>query len=132
MKTHICQWIALFCIVVSAAHAQNDVPTHPVDGQFIKEWLVLGPFFPADLSQDFLAQTGGEANIDPKEGDTLTTKDNTTLVWKRYTTERLGIDLLDGGVFEVTVDGTLIFSKKDLGHFPEDREILDAITARST
>jgi selenoprotein W-related protein len=28
-----------------------------------------------------------------------------------------------GGVFEVTVDGTLIFSKKALGRFPEDSEI---------
>jgi selenoprotein W-related protein len=29
-----------------------------------------------------------------------------------------------GGVFEVTVDGKLIFSKRALGRFPEDDEIL--------
>jgi len=28
-----------------------------------------------------------------------------------------------GGVFEITVDGKLAFSKKKLGRFPEDAEI---------
>ena len=28
-----------------------------------------------------------------------------------------------GGVYEITVDGSLIFSKKKLGRFPEDGEI---------
>jgi selenoprotein W-related protein len=28
-----------------------------------------------------------------------------------------------GGVFEITVDGRLVFSKKQLGRFPEDAEI---------
>ncbi|MBO0737317.1 MAG: Rdx family protein [Alphaproteobacteria bacterium] len=28
-----------------------------------------------------------------------------------------------GGVFEITVDGKLLFSKKQLGRFPEDAEI---------
>jgi selenoprotein W-related protein len=27
------------------------------------------------------------------------------------------------GVFEITVDGQLVFSKKQLGRFPEDAEI---------
>ena len=27
-----------------------------------------------------------------------------------------------GGVFELSIDGDLIFSKKDLGRFPEDGE----------
>jgi len=31
-----------------------------------------------------------------------------------------------GGVFEITVDGTLVFSKKKLGRFPTEAE-LDAI-----
>jgi selenoprotein W-related protein len=30
-----------------------------------------------------------------------------------------------GGVFEVTVDGRLVFSKKALGRFPTDAEIDD-------
>jgi len=29
-----------------------------------------------------------------------------------------------GGVFEVTVDGKLIFSKKSLDRFPDDGEVL--------
>ena len=29
-----------------------------------------------------------------------------------------------GGVFEVTVDGKLVFSKRALGRFPEETEIL--------
>ena len=29
-----------------------------------------------------------------------------------------------GGVYEVTVDGKLIFSKKKLGRFPDDGEIV--------
>jgi selenoprotein W-related protein len=28
-----------------------------------------------------------------------------------------------GGVFEITIDGTLVFSKKRLGRFPTDDEI---------
>ena len=31
-----------------------------------------------------------------------------------------------GGVFEITVDGRLAFSKKQLGRFPEDAEV-DAV-----
>jgi selenoprotein W-related protein len=29
-----------------------------------------------------------------------------------------------GGVFDVTVDGTVIFSKKSLGRFPEEGEVI--------
>jgi selenoprotein W-related protein len=32
-----------------------------------------------------------------------------------------------GGVFEVTVDGKLLFSKKSLSRFPEDGEIAGMI-----
>jgi selenoprotein W-related protein len=28
-----------------------------------------------------------------------------------------------GGVFEITIDGDLMFSKKSLGRFPEEQEI---------
>lgn len=33
------------------------------------------------------------------------------------------------GQFEVVLDGNLIFSKKQLGRFPEPREILEKIPA---
>ena len=32
-----------------------------------------------------------------------------------------------GGVFEVKADGKLIFSKKELGRFPEEDEILNLL-----
>lgn len=45
--------------------------------------------------------------------------------------KKLGIkpELIEGsgGVFEVKVDGSLIFSKKKEGRFPEDDEILQAL-----
>jgi selenoprotein W-related protein len=34
-----------------------------------------------------------------------------------------------GGQFEVVLDGRLIFSKKQVGRFPEPKEILDQIPA---
>jgi selenoprotein W-related protein len=34
-----------------------------------------------------------------------------------------------GGQFEVTLDGKLLFSKKQEGRFPESREILEQIPA---
>ena len=37
-----------------------------------------------------------------------------------------------GGVFEVTVDGTTVFSKKALGRHAEPGEILSAIAAAGT
>jgi len=36
-----------------------------------------------------------------------------------------------GGVFEVTVDGDLIFSKRNLRRFPEDDEILSELRGRA-
>jgi selT/selW/selH-like putative selenoprotein len=40
------------------------------------------------------------------------------------------VELIKGsnGVFEITVDGRLAFSKKQLGRFPEDSEV-DALGA---
>tara|TARA_B100001939_G_scaffold225630_1_gene194277 strand:- start:951 stop:1115 length:165 start_codon:yes stop_codon:yes gene_type:complete len=32
-----------------------------------------------------------------------------------------------GGVFEVTFDGKLIYSKKETGEFPEENKILDIL-----
>jgi len=47
--------------------------------------------------------------------------------------ERFGIraDLIKsgGGVFEIEVDGQLIFSKKAKGRFPEDHELFPQIQA---
>lgn len=32
-----------------------------------------------------------------------------------------------GGVFEITADGKLVFSKRKLGRFPHDGEVVDLI-----
>ena len=47
----------------------------------------------------------------------------------QYKFDVTGLNLHPGnkGVFEVSVDGELIFSKLKEGRFPEDEEILDAI-----
>ena len=36
----------------------------------------------------------------------------------------------DNGVFDVVVDGDLVFSKDETGRFPSDQEILEALRAR--
>jgi len=33
-----------------------------------------------------------------------------------------------GGVFEITVDGRLAFSKKAAGRFPSDKEVVDCLS----
>ncbi len=35
-----------------------------------------------------------------------------------------------GGVFDVVVDGTLVFSKRETGRFPEPGELTDLLRAR--
>ena len=42
------------------------------------------------------------------------------------------VELIEGkdGVFEVTVDGDLVFSKRALGRFPDDGEVVEAIRGR--
>lgn len=59
--------------------ANRDAPVHKVDGSFVREWLVLGPFPSPEIGADFLAEAGREANVRPKEGDAVTRKDGT--IW---------------------------------------------------
>ena len=89
-----CWILVFFSLYVPVAHAQDSVPIHPVDGTFIKEWLVLGPFFPEDLETDFLASANGEASVNPKPGDTVTTAEGKTLTWTVYRSEGNLINLL--------------------------------------
>ena len=35
-----------------------------------------------------------------------------------------------GGIFDVTVDGDVIFSRKQEGRFPEEDEVVDSIRQR--
>lgn len=57
------------------------VPSHEVNGSFVREWLVLGPFLRRETSTDFLVEAGGEANARPREGDIVTRTDGTQLKW---------------------------------------------------
>ena len=43
-------------------------------------------------------------------------------------------ELIEGtsGVFDVTADGALIYSKHSTGRFPENAEVLQALRAMST
>jgi selenoprotein W-related protein len=49
--------------------------------------------------------------------------------------KKFGIDveLIDGGggIFDVRLNGDLIYSKHETGRFPEHREVLDAVAKRS-
>ena len=90
-----CSVIVFFWLYIAVAHAQDSVPTHPVDGTFIKEWLVLGPFFPEDLETDFLASANGEASVNPKPGDTVTTAEGEILTWTVYRSQGDIVNLLD-------------------------------------
>ncbi|MBI1923876.1 hypothetical protein HYR99_06460 [Candidatus Poribacteria bacterium] len=47
----------------------------------IKEWLMIDPF-PKEIETDFLHAQGGEANIRPDEGMTVTAPDGKTYTWK--------------------------------------------------
>ncbi|MCG9134319.1 SpoIIE family protein phosphatase [Candidatus Poribacteria bacterium] len=89
-----CWILVFFSLYVPVTHAQDSIPTHSVDGTFIKEWLVLGPFFPEDLETDFLASVNGEASVNPKPGDTVTTAEGKTLTWTVYRSEGNLINLL--------------------------------------
>jgi signal transduction histidine kinase/ligand-binding sensor domain-containing protein/CheY-like chemotaxis protein len=79
--------------LVTAPAADNSAPVHTLDGSFVREWLVLGPFPSRDMETDFLADAGGEANIRPKEGDTVRTKDGMELIWTRLRSAHDIVDL---------------------------------------
>jgi signal transduction histidine kinase/ligand-binding sensor domain-containing protein len=72
---------------ISTLGADSSAPVHGVDGSFLREWLVLGPFPSKEMNIDFLAQAGGEANVRPKEGDSITASDGRRLTWTRLRSE---------------------------------------------
>jgi len=93
MKRAFIALLTLITVFVLTGHTLAQ--TYVVDGEYITEWLVLGSFFPDDLGTDFLADAGGESNIESKEGDTVTTVDGIPLTWKRYKSKVAIIDLLE-------------------------------------
>jgi hypothetical protein len=68
-------------LLTGSTIAQN----YPPDGEYIKEWLLLGPFFPSsNRTRYFLMDVGGESGVHPQEGDTVTAPDGKPLLWKRF------------------------------------------------
>lgn len=49
------------------------------------------------------------------------------MILKRKPAAEVKLRKSGGGVFEITVDGRLAFSKKAIGRFPSDDEVLGAI-----
>jgi len=86
--TRKCASAFLILLTVCLFSLNGYAQIHAVDGRYVKEWLVLGPFFPDELETDFFASVGGEANIDPKAGDKVITAQGRTLTWERYHAER--------------------------------------------
>jgi len=70
----------------------NIVPVHPVNNEYIKEWLVLGPFPSNEIDTDFLCLAGGEENVTPQAGDTIVTPQGASFVWQRYQTKNNIVD----------------------------------------
>ena len=62
-----------------------------IDGNFIKDWLILGSFSGRNIDQDYLKNVDGEANMNPKVGDTIKTAQGGTLTWSLYRSRILSI-----------------------------------------
>jgi hypothetical protein len=58
--------ISILCLLI-VCHSTAQV--NQIDGGFIKDWLILGPFSGNNIDQDYLESVGGEANADPKIGN---------------------------------------------------------------
>lgn len=114
---------SLILLVVAFAgevFSQSVAPIHPINGSYIKEWLVLGPFFPDNLETDFLDPAGGEENVNPKEGDTILTADGEEMTWTRYRSKSDSVDLLSalGNYYEnATAYAFCILQSETAGEF---------------
>jgi len=84
-------WLLLF----SAAYAgKSETQTYSMNGNYISDWLILGPFHPRDLEKDFLIDSGGESESCPQEGDWLVTESGDTLRWYKHKSKSVIVDLL--------------------------------------
>ena len=72
MKRHLIL-ISILCLFI-VCHSTAQV--NQVDGGFIKDWLILGPFSGNNIDQDYLESVGGEANDNPEIGNTAKTTDD--------------------------------------------------------
>ncbi|MDX1701827.1 MAG: hypothetical protein R3250_14470, partial [Melioribacteraceae bacterium] len=88
-------FIFLYIFLMPSVHlTQNSVPTHQAYGEYIDEWLILGPLFPRSLDKDFFIDKGGESTVKPSENDILVTPDGDTLTWTYHRSNRKIVNLL--------------------------------------
>ena len=73
--------------VQSVLGAEGTVPVSEVQGGFIRDWLILGPFPGSAPNMDLVSKTESEAQIRPTEGATFQLEDGTQLTWNRFTSE---------------------------------------------
>ena len=90
MKQYLILILALCLFAVCHSTAQ----VNQIDGGFMKEWLILGPFSGNDIDQDYLKNVSGEANAAPKAGDAVKTAQSQTLTWNLYRSPEDVVDLL--------------------------------------
>lgn len=100
----LCCLSAFVCAGESPAweKAWREPLSHPVSVNYLKQWLVCGPFevTPAmPASTDFLTAVGGESAVQPKDGMAITRPDGSTVTWKacEVTTDYINFTPLFGG-----------------------------------
>ena len=98
------RYLILISVLCLFAVCHSMAQVNQMDGNFIKDWLILGPFSGNDIDQDYLASVGGEANAAPKAGDIVKTAQSQTLTWSLYRSPEDVVDLLQvvGGHTNVT------------------------------
>ena len=89
----------IFILTALCVPLQLDAQTNLIDGTYMRNWLILGPFFPQDLDKDFLEKYGGETNVRPELGDVVQTKDGRELIGNHM--NRLASELI---LLQLSVD----------------------------
>ena len=85
--------ILIFALCLfSVCHSTAQV--NQIDGNFIKDWLILGPFSGRNIDQDYLESVGGEANMNPEVGDNIKTVQGKILTWNLHRSQEDIVNLL--------------------------------------
>ncbi len=85
-------YLVYFFLITLSATAFGQTSGNSIDGGYLREWLILGPFPHSNSDHDYLKQASGEANVHPKAGDTFITSSGDTLSWIRYYQEGVETD----------------------------------------
>ena len=103
-KWLICFMVILYVLAADVWAQETGQAVAQLSNEYIKEWLVMGPFFPDDLDRDFFADVGAESSIQPQESDIIATAAGMELTWKHHRTKKYSVDLSDAiGYYEHAV-----------------------------